>query len=71
MRRYLSEYDRRRPMTPTGTNLLGLVKHLAGQDAFLTRLTTTRRSPIPNEVTSPPNLHRPTPAFPDASPGAS
>jgi hypothetical protein len=26
----LSEYDRRLPMTPTGTNLLGLVKHLAG-----------------------------------------
>ncbi len=26
----LSEYDRRRPMTPTGTNLLGLVKHVAG-----------------------------------------
>ncbi|MDH4159606.1 MAG: DinB family protein [Actinomycetota bacterium] len=26
----LSEYDCRRPMTPTGTNLLGLVKHLAG-----------------------------------------
>ena len=26
----VSEYDRRRPMTPTGTNLLGLVKHLAG-----------------------------------------
>jgi len=25
----LSEYDVRRPMTPTGTNLLGLVKHLA------------------------------------------
>ena len=25
----LSEYDRRRPMTPTGTNLLGLVKHVA------------------------------------------
>lgn len=25
----LTEYDRRRPMTPTGTNLLGLVKHLA------------------------------------------
>ncbi|ATL70811.1 DinB family protein [Nocardia terpenica] len=24
-----SEYDARRPMTPTGTNLLGLVKHLA------------------------------------------
>jgi hypothetical protein len=26
----LGEYDRRRPMTATGTNLLGLVKHLAG-----------------------------------------
>ena len=25
----LSEYDIRRPMVPTGTNLLGLVKHLA------------------------------------------
>ncbi|WP_344943325.1 DinB family protein [Actinomadura miaoliensis] len=29
----LSEYDVRRPMTPTGTNLLGLVKHLAGAEA--------------------------------------
>jgi hypothetical protein len=26
----LTEYDRRRPLTPTGTNLLGLVKHLTG-----------------------------------------
>ena len=26
----LDEYDRRRPVTPSGTNLLGLVKHLAG-----------------------------------------
>jgi uncharacterized damage-inducible protein DinB len=26
----LSEYDRRRPMVPSGTNLLGLVKHLIG-----------------------------------------
>jgi uncharacterized protein DUF664 len=26
----LSEYDVRRPYTPTGTNLLGLVKHAAG-----------------------------------------
>jgi len=25
----LSEYDIRRPLTPTGTNLLGLVKHMA------------------------------------------
>jgi len=28
----LSEYDRRRPMVPSGTNLLGLVKHLAGEE---------------------------------------
>jgi uncharacterized damage-inducible protein DinB len=28
----LSDYDIRRPMTPTGTNLLGLVKHCAGVD---------------------------------------
>jgi uncharacterized protein DUF664 len=27
------EYDVRRPLTPTGTNLLGLVKHLAGAEA--------------------------------------
>ncbi|MFC0597271.1 DinB family protein [Streptomyces palmae] len=26
----LSEYDIRRPLTPTGTNLLGLVKHVVG-----------------------------------------
>ncbi|MEV6260600.1 DinB family protein [Streptomyces sp. NPDC051784] len=26
----LPEYDVRRPLTPTGTNLLGLVKHVAG-----------------------------------------
>jgi uncharacterized damage-inducible protein DinB len=26
----LSPYDQRRPLVPTGTNLLGLVKHLAG-----------------------------------------
>ncbi|MFI6034607.1 DinB family protein [Streptomyces sp. NPDC051315] len=30
----LSEYDVRRPVTPTGTNLLGLVKHLAGAEAL-------------------------------------
>lgn len=28
-----SEYDVRRPLTPTGTNLLGLVKHAAGVEA--------------------------------------
>jgi uncharacterized damage-inducible protein DinB len=29
----LSEYDARRPLTPTGTNLLGLVKHVASVEA--------------------------------------
>lgn len=29
----LGEYDLRRPMTPTGTNLLGLVKHVASVSA--------------------------------------
>lgn len=29
----LSEYEIRRPLTATGTNLLGLVKHLAGVEA--------------------------------------
>jgi len=29
----LCEYEIRRPLTPTGTNLLGLVKHLAGVEA--------------------------------------
>ncbi|WP_326670415.1 MULTISPECIES: DinB family protein [unclassified Streptomyces] len=30
----LSEYDIRRPLTPTGTNLLGLVKHVTGAEGF-------------------------------------
>jgi uncharacterized damage-inducible protein DinB len=29
----LSEYDAHRPMTPSGTNLLGLVKHLASMES--------------------------------------
>src|SRR5437762_7446753 len=29
----LSEYDVRRPLVPTGTNLLGLVKHVASVEA--------------------------------------
>lgn len=28
----LSEYDARRPLTPTGTNLLGLIKHVASTE---------------------------------------
>ena len=31
----LGEYDVRRPMTPSGTNLLGLVKHLVGNEHVL------------------------------------
>src|SRR5690348_10222864 len=30
----LAEYDVRRPLTPTGTNLLGLVKHLTITEAW-------------------------------------
>jgi hypothetical protein len=30
----LSEYDVRRPLVPTGTNLLGLVKHMGGVEAW-------------------------------------
>ncbi|WP_034274045.1 DinB family protein [Actinospica robiniae] len=30
----LSEYDSRRPLTPTGTNLLGLIKHLAVSESW-------------------------------------
>ncbi|WP_031074210.1 DinB family protein [Streptomyces sp. NRRL WC-3742] len=30
----LSEYDLRRPLTPTGTNLLGLVKHVTGAEVL-------------------------------------
>jgi hypothetical protein len=29
----LSEYDARRPLVPTGTNLLGIVKHVAGVES--------------------------------------
>jgi hypothetical protein len=28
----IGEYDVRRPMTPSGTNLLGLVKHMVGNE---------------------------------------
>jgi uncharacterized damage-inducible protein DinB len=55
----LSEYDVRRPMTPTATNLLGLVKHLAMIEAGYFCLTFgrpfpdapewMRREPQPNE----------------------
>jgi hypothetical protein len=43
----LSEYDARRPLTPTGTNLLGLVKHLAGVEAGYFGETFGRPFPEP------------------------
>ena len=43
----LSEYDARRPMTPTGTNLLGLVKHLASLELGYFGDTFGRPSGIP------------------------
>ncbi|MGA9102289.1 DinB family protein [Aeromicrobium sp.] len=42
----LSEYDVRRPMTPTGTNLLGLVKHLAGVEIGYLGDSVGRPSPV-------------------------
>jgi uncharacterized damage-inducible protein DinB len=43
----LSEYDVRRPMVSTGTNLLGLVKHMASMDAVYFGLTFHRPFPRP------------------------
>lgn len=45
----LSEYDVRRPLTPTGTNLLGLVKHLASveYDYFGTTFGRPHDEPLP------------------------
>jgi uncharacterized damage-inducible protein DinB len=43
----LGEYDLRRPMTATGTNLLGLVKHVASVEAGYFGETFGRRFPEP------------------------
>jgi uncharacterized damage-inducible protein DinB len=43
----LSEYDARRPMTPTGTNLLGIVKHVASVEAGYLGDTFGRPFPEP------------------------
>jgi uncharacterized damage-inducible protein DinB len=43
----LGEYDIRRPLTPTGTNLLGLVKHLACVELGYFGETFGRRSDEP------------------------
>ncbi|GIF41511.1 DinB family protein [Actinoplanes xinjiangensis] len=43
----LSEYDVRRPLTTTGTNLLGLVKHAAGVESGYFGVTFGRPFPEP------------------------
>jgi hypothetical protein len=43
----LSEYDVRRPLTTTGTNLLGLVKHLSATEARYFSEIFDRSSPWP------------------------
>jgi uncharacterized damage-inducible protein DinB len=43
----LSDYDLRRPLTPTGTNLLGLVKHVASVEAGYLGDTFGRPFPEP------------------------
>jgi uncharacterized damage-inducible protein DinB len=44
----LSEYDARRPLTPTGTNLLGIVKHVATVEAGYFGMVFGR--PFPEEL---------------------
>ncbi|MFT4297249.1 MAG: DinB family protein [Micropruina sp.] len=55
----LSEYDLRRPMTATGTNLLGLVKHLASVELGYLGEVMGRPSGVPlpwyDEPGQPPN----------------
>jgi uncharacterized damage-inducible protein DinB len=43
----LSAYDQRRPLVPTGTNLLGLVKHLASVESGYFGVTFGRPFPEP------------------------
>ncbi len=43
----VSEYDARRPLTPTGTNLLGLVKHLASVELGYFVSSFGRELPVP------------------------
>ena len=51
----LSEYDLRRPLVPTGTNLLGLVKHLAAVEMGYFGITFGRPCPdmIPVDESDP------------------
>lgn len=41
-----SDYDIRRPLTPSGTNLLGLVKHLAGVELGYLGASAGRPGPV-------------------------
>jgi hypothetical protein len=43
----VSEYDARRPLVPSGTNLLGLVKHVAGVEGAYLGDTFGRRLELP------------------------
>ena len=42
----VDEYDVRRPLTPSGTNLLGLVKHLAGVELGYLVRSVGREAPV-------------------------
>ncbi len=42
----MGEYDIRRPLTPSGTNLLGLVKHLAGVEFDYLGTSVGRPAPV-------------------------
>jgi hypothetical protein len=42
----LDEYDARRPLTPSGTNILGLVKHLTGIETSYLGECVGRPSPV-------------------------
>jgi hypothetical protein len=46
----LPEYDMRRPMTPTGTNLLGVVKHPVPPFGMRSANRSPGRAGIPDEA---------------------
>lgn len=49
----LDDYDLRRPLTPTGTNLLGLIKHLASVELGYFSEPLGREQPIPTPWIGP------------------
>ena len=69
----LSEYDVRRPMTPSGTSLLGLVKHVAsvelGYPAMSTRVELALRSTASRGPTATPRSAASAWTLPRACPG--